>query len=432
MDSIKDMNYELTYIHPEEEPNVDELNDTVTNIDKDLKYIDNTLIESAGLYKNLLETTKLKLTSIKELINLEKERQEDINILCNKFSDFSTVINLYEDSFEGELSFDNNILTAPIKKSDIISYKIEDISGNGQAGNSYVYQNGDFISNILDTSNTSNINDDNLATYYEYSRITMSDRNEDAPIVFNKDSLEAECTLLISSDDYINKIQVNSDRDDLILKEVYISNDGNTFKLDKEYNIQINKLQDKYSDQTYIYGSGIIVVPTCKYIKLCFKSNGYTDEDIAYIKVFNENTNITKKIQKVVSAKRHVIKLNEINLFKNVYTNGSSISKELINDPIKYISLYCNEYIDSNYTIEENIKYYFIINGEEFEIVPINSQRNGKKIVRTSSQTYKLDNTQYIDESIKSAKLKIVIDSANASITPFVSNIKILIGGYNE
>ena len=428
MDTIDNMNFIPSYIHPEEEPNIDELNTTTDLIKKDLLYLDNKIIESANEYKSLLDNTKLKINEIKELINLEKERQEDINILCNSYTDFSSVININNTNSKTDLVFNNNVLTAKEKKSSLISGEIQDVSGNGYAGNNYVYQNDEFMYKTLNTSLYKNILDNNLATFFEYSRITLSNTNEEAPISFNKDSIEAECSIIIKCDDYINKIQINSDRDDLILKSVYTSNDGDIYTLDKEYNLAINRNKQSYNDQTYIYGSGIIA---SKYIKLLFSSDGYTNEEIAYIKTFNTKNNVSKKIQKVNSAKRHVIKINEINLFKNNYTNGSLLSNELIHDPIKYISLFCNEYINKDYNIEDFVKYYLIINGVEHEIIPINSQRNGKKIIRTSSQSSKLDNTDYIKEDIKSAKLKIVIKPMD-NITPFISNIKVLIGGKNE
>jgi hypothetical protein len=429
MDSIKAINFNPIYIHPEEEPIIDDINKNITEIDTDLKYIDNTLTSLASSYNSLMESTKMKLNNIKDLINLEKERQEDINILCSKYSDFSSVMNLSASDFEGDLTIDNGVLTAAIYATNSVYFTADDVSGNGMAGNDYVYQNDAFLSDTLSTSNPSTMCDDSLTTYYEYQRITVNNTDE-APLAFNRDSNEAECSIILSSGDYFNKVLINSDRDDLVLKEVYISKDGANYTLDKEYNIQINKIQEKYKDSSYIYGSGIISVSLTKYVKLCFKSNGYTEDTLAFIKTFNDNSSITKKITKVLSAKRHAIRINGISLSKNTYVTSMSVTKELITDPVKYISLYCNEYAGSDDDVSDMIKYYLIINGIEHEVIPINCQRNGKKIIRTSSQTYKLDNTDYIEESIKSAKLKIVINTSTSK-TPFISNMKILIGGYN-
>jgi hypothetical protein len=430
MDSIKNINFIPLFIHQEEEPDLEELNSGVTQIQSDLKYIDDTLTSLAFNYNSLIENAKTKINNIKTLINTEKERQEDVNILCNKYSAFSSVVNINEANLNGNLIFDNGVLTAPVTNIKVVSYTVSSIDGNGQAGNSYVYANNAFTMDTLDTSNTSSINDSSLSTYYEYQRITMNN-SEEGPAFFNKDSKEAECSIILTADDYINKITVNSDRDDLILTKVYISNDGVIYNLDKEYDIQINKNQEKYNNQTYIYGSGIIAVPITKYVKLCFKSNGYTDDELAYKKAFTNNSSTTTKIVTVNSAKRHLIKLNNITLNQNVYTKGSSITNELITDPIKYISLYCNEYASSKSNIEGLATYSLIINGTEYPVVPINSQRNGTKIIRVSAQTFQVDNTVYVKESIKSAKLKIIANGT-ANVTPYISNIKVLIGGYSE
>lgn len=428
MDRIEDTNFKPAYIHPEEEPNVDEINKELSDILKDLKNIDKITTETAQNFNDLMTRTKIKITSITDSLNLEKERQEDINILCNKFSSFSTVLNLNKEDFTGNLSYEDGIITAGINNISKVDFDIIDISGNGQEGNDFVYQNKQFLKDILDTSKQSAINDNNLVTVYEYQRITESSEESGTPIEFNKDSIEAECAILINSDKEINKLVVNSDSTSLILKEIYLSDNGISFKLDKEYNIPINNNQNKYNDQTYIYGSGIISVPKTKYVKLCFSSNGYTDDTIAYTSSFKKNDSITKKINIVESAKRHVIRINHINAYKNNYSAGSFLSKELITNPISYIALFCNEYTNSGTSIESLITYSLIINGKEHEIVPINSQRNGKKIIRMSSQSYKLDYTDYIPETIKSAKLKIKINTSE-NITPFISNLKILIGG---
>lgn len=425
------LDFNPIYIHPEEEPNVEEINSVIEQIHSSLEVADKNFIETANNFNSLLANTKLKLSNIKELLAAERERKQDINILCNKFSDFSSVLNLKEEDFSGSLQFENGILHAYITKTTPVDYKIVSIDGNGSEGNEYVYLNDSFLSTVIDTSNRGYINDKNAATAYEYARITI-DNNTDAPLTFNKDSIEAECALSLSADEEFNHIQITSERDDLILKEVYISKDGLTYELEKEYNIPINSRIEMYNDNTYIYGSGIITVEPCKYIKLVLRSNGYSDDQIAFTKTFYSDTNtneIIKKIVKVDSGKRHVIKINDISVLKNSYTKGSVVSKELITTPIKTIGLYCNEYINKDYSIDKNVNYFLIVNGQEHQITPINSHIEGKKIIRTSSQLYKSDHVVYLNEDIKSAKLKIVINTTNRDITPYISDIKILIGG---
>lgn len=427
----QDITFKENYIHPEEEPNINEINEVFLSAKNDLEYLDKSLIESANNYNNLLTSARLKILNIKELLIAEKERQQDINILCNKYSDFSSVINLKEDDFSGTLTFKNNILQSRINSAISVDYKVESIDGNGFAGNKYVYLNNDFLENIVDTTSYENIKDSNLATSFEYARITTSSKNE-VPLAFNKDSIEAECSVILSSDELFNHIELFSERDDLILKEVYTSLDGLTYELDKEYNISINNRNEIYNDYNYIYGSGIITVEPCRFIKIVLRSNGYSNDNLAYVKTFfadSKNNNLVKKIEHDNLAKRHLVKINDIKLFKNSYSKGMIISRELITSPVKCISLYCNAYINHEYSLDKNVSYYLIINGKEYEILPVNCNTDGKKIIRMSSQVYKSDYVIYLNEEIKSAKLKIVMNASNSDITPYVSDIKILIGG---
>ena len=421
------------YIHQEEEPNVSELNENVSNIVADIEQIDNEMITSAERIKNLLDSTKLRLTNIKDYLAAEKERQEDMNILCNRYSEFASVLTLKDGDYTGDLTLDNGILSAKIKSQDNIKLTVVDVNGNGYEGNKYVYSDDDFLENTMNSNNRTTMIDNSYSTYYEYSRITTSNTVDGAPILFNKDSTEAKCSIELKAEKTINKLLIYSDRDDIVLSKVYTSQDGLTYKLDKEYNVAMNERYERYNNQSYVYGSGIIAFEPCQYVKLFFQSNGYTNDTIAFVNTFynsaGDNSNIIKKVEKVDSAKRHVVKINDIKAYKNRYGKGIVVSKELIDTPINTIALYCNEYITEDYTINNNVSYFLIINGEEYQIQPINSQRNGKKIIRMSAQSYQSDHIVYLNENIKSAKLKIVINTANQNVTPYISDIKILIGG---
>ena len=428
MGRIKEMIFSPAYIHPEEEPDTGEINKNFTDINSDLKYLDSQITNTAENFSSLLSNTKLKLNNIKNILNKEQERQEDINILCNKYSSFSQVKNLNEKDFiNSNLHFDNNVISGMISKEESVQYEIEEISGNGHAGNRYVYNNKQFIENVLSTSDKSAINDNNLATVFEYARITESSSEKNTPVDFNKDSIEAECIITLKVPSKANKMILNTDRTDLILKEIYVSDDGINYELDKEYNISLNSNREKYNDQEYIYGSGIISFKESSYIKICLRSNGCSEDTLAYEKKVNNGKSVFKNINVVSTAKRHLIRINNISLFKNRYASGVGISKELISDPVSFIALYCNEYINSDMQVSDMISYSFIINGIEYVIKPINSNINGKKIIRTSEFLFKLDNTEYIKEKIKSARLKIKI-SASEKATPYISNLKILIG----
>lgn len=421
------------YIHQEEEPNVEELNKNTSDIASDINQLDEEIIASSKKIKNLLENTKLKLSNIKDYLAAEKERQEDMNIICNRYSEFASVLTLKDEDYTGDLSLNDGVMSAKLKSTENVVLSVVDVNGNGYEGNKYVYMDNQFLEDTMNSNLRESITNGNLSTYYEYSRITIRNTVEGAPLLFNKDSTEAECSVELKAEKTINKLLIYSDRTDLILSKVFTSQDGLTYKLDKEYNISMNERYERYNNQGYVYGSGIIAFEPCNYVKLFFRSNGYTNDTIAFVNTFynsvGDTSTVIKKIEKVDGAKRHVIKLNNVTGYKNKYSKGIMISKELISTPINTIALYCNEYINKDYTINNNVSYFLIINGTEYEIQPINSHRNGKKILRMSAQSYKSDHIIYLNENIKSAKLKIVINPANQNVTPYISDIKILIGG---
>ena len=334
---------------------------------------------------------------------------------------------------QGNLIVSNGIISAAISSSDSCNITVTDVTGNGYEGNSYVYANTEFTSKSLDSSKRTALTDGNLATYYEYSRITTSGDNKGMPSEFNRDSMEASCSIEINSETLINKLLITSDRDDIVLSKVYRSDDGLVYKLEADYNIAMNNRQERYNNQGYVFGSGIIAVTPSKYLKLMFKSGSSTNDTIAYIdSSYSGGSDSASTIQKIVTvkeAKRHVVRISEIVGFNNKYTAGMIVTDELITSPVTTVALYCNEYINNDYDISNNVRYFLIINGEEHEVTPINAERNGKKILRSSVQSYKSDHIEYLSESIKSAKLKIVIDPSHQDVTPYISDVKLLIGG---
>lgn len=138
----------------------------------------------------------------------------------------------------------------------------------------------------------------------------------------------------------------------------------------------------------------------------------------------------TEKLVVLNTAKRHAIKISNFKAEQNIYkTANTFVSKELITTPVKSIAFYCNEYVPEHFPEGVYFKYALTINGTEYEVLPINSQRNGKKIIRTTENSEFSEYVEYLNEDIKSAILTINLYTPNATETPFVSDIKILIGG---
>ena len=77
--------------------------------------IDKQLTTAANNFKSLLDKTKLKILKVKTSLEVERERQQDINILCNKYSDFVSVINLNKEDFAGNLNMENRVIVKNIK-----------------------------------------------------------------------------------------------------------------------------------------------------------------------------------------------------------------------------------------------------------------------------------------------------------------------------
>lgn len=139
---------------------------------------------------------------------------------------------------------------------------------------------------------------------------------------------------------------------------------------------------------------------------------------------------VNKKLVTIGSAKRHVIKINNIKAEGSVYKQTNSFkSRELISTPVKSIALFCNEYVPEHFSDSDCFKYIFTINGVDHEVVPINSDKNGKKIIRTTDYSSPSEYVIYLNEEIKSAFLSIIIKTPSTNDTPYISNLKILIGG---
>lgn len=152
-------------------------------------------------------------------------------------------------------------------------------------------------------------------------------------------------------------------------------------------------------------------------------------EDVATTDIKDQEIKTTTKI--VPTAQRHVIQISDINAERTTYHPKSIMkSRELINKPTNSIAIFCNEYIPEHILNSSSIKYYLNINGDQIEVVPINSNKNGIKIVRTFALDVTSDYVHYINETIKSAFLTIVIETSDQFNSPAISsNIKVLIGG---
>lgn len=415
--------YEL---HPEIELPVSDFNQIFDDIKTDLDILDNELLISASKFEALLIDTSSKLKDIKTILLTEKERQEDLNILCNAYTDFNSII-LTSDSnaILKSASCTNNVFSLSIDENKAITYSIEDISGNGYEGNNHVYKDGVFANTVNDTSDREYIHDGSLLTHYEYSRITASSTEQKSFPKVNFDSIKARCSLSLKGDSPFNTLEISTDSD-VILESFSTSLDGVTYHKNSLADIPLNDKGARYESKDYVYGSGILSFKDCKYIKLTIKAGSNSNDVIAFS---SKTTDNTEQIDILTSAKRSTVKISEIALSHRKYKrSGEIVLSNFISDSIGAIAIFSNEYIADDYDLRSSISYTLTLNGIEYDIIPINSHYNGKKIVRTTSQSIAADYVHYISENIKSATLTVKIKSDSTGVTPFLSDLKVLIG----
>jgi hypothetical protein len=158
----------------------------------------------------------------------------------------------------------------------------------------------------------------------------------------------------------------------------------------------------------------------------------HDEQEIVYEQMLED----AESLIKLETARRHVIRVNNLMGFSNTYDESASLStEELLTGNVSCIGIFANEYIPptfpsnaSNYGYEPYIVYVLTINGKDYEVVPINSHKAGTKIIRYSNYSIADNYTYHVGEPIKSAKLTVKINTPDPSYSPYVSNIKVCIG----
>ena len=424
------MMYEKTYIHPEESGN-EKINKAFNTGFEDVISIDKKIKETANKTSDLLKRTIDRLEVVKDTINAEKERLQDISMLCNLKTDYENVIPLKDNDFTGEFTHEDGVFFSALNSSSSVKAQVINVEGNGYEGNKYVLKNNKYLENILNTKSRNAITDNNVSSYWEYSRITASSSEPYLISDFNTDSAEAKCTVTLKFASRVNELVIKSSLDNIKVTGIKYSNDEINFKDVPMLPFTINRKDDSYKNQGYIYGSNIISFPDSKYAKITFESTSYLNEVIAFDRTqANEDETIENITTIVPTAKRHAIKINDINSrVKNYKTESTLKTGELISGgtDVYAISVFANVYYPNNIA-KDNVKFILTVNGIDYEVKPVNSHESGVKIIRFSEGKMPAEYTKYIGEKIQSASLKIVMNS-EAKLTPYINNIKILLGG---
>ena len=170
VDSIKNslktsnMIYEGTFIHPEEYGN-EKLNQAIKNSVEDINSIDQKLKDLALSTSELLEKTVKRLDVVMDIVNSEKERLQDIVMLCNEKTDYENAISLIDTDFEGDFDYENGVFSCKSTNSATVSGIVSTVEGNGYIGNKYVKNSNGYQEDTLSTKNSSSLLDNNVSTY---------------------------------------------------------------------------------------------------------------------------------------------------------------------------------------------------------------------------------------------------------------------------
>lgn len=425
-----DMVYEKTFIHPEEYGN-EKINDAFSKGFIDVTNIDIKLKELAIKTEDVLSRTVKRLDVVKDTINAEKERLQDISMLCNAKTDYDNVIPLKDNNFTGTFTYEDGVFYSGLTASSTVKFMVDDITGNGYEGNKYVLKDNKYLENVLSTKSRTALYDSNISSYWEYSRITASSSEPYLIADFNTDDAEAKSTVTLKFASIANEVSIKTTVDNIRVTGIRYSIDGVNYKDVAMLPFTINNKDDSYKNEGYIYGSSVISFPSSKYLKITFESIGYTNDIIAFERTeadSNENINTITTI--VPTAKRHAIKINDIYVKnKNFISESTMKTNELITQDtdVYAISVFANVYYPTGLSAD-NVKFILTVNGTDYEVKPVNSHDNGTKIIRFSQGKMPTEYTQYIGEKIQSAYLTVVMKSRN-QLTPYINNVKILLGG---
>lgn len=418
-------------IHPEEEIQKEIIENQFTDIIVDIQSLNYEVLEATKNYTSLMTDIVTRLNAVDTALEAERNRIQDMNIICGNYNEFTTVKQIKTSDVYGTVGLlGDYIFTAHTDNASVGKFGVTFVEGNGFSGNKFVYNNKEYAINNMNTSNEQNIYDGDPLTIYEYSRLTsIGNKTETTPAEINFDKEEARCSINIRCEDTISMLHLDMDSH-VILEDVLYSDDGIIYKSAWTTPKEINNINQSYIDPNYIYGTGVISFPPSQFIKLQLASNGATDDKLAFL--FTDASNAQQPIERTIelpNAKRHVIRISDITAHVGIFSQGYLQTKELITNPVQSIAVFANEYIPEYFPVNKTyIQYILTVNGIDYDIVPINSEKNGTKVIRVSNYSIIDDYVVHINETIKSASLKVVINTMDSNVTPYVSNVKICFG----
>lgn len=320
--------YEL---HPEDLPKRNQLIEMLTDTDMDITAVDHKIIASANNYAQLISDTIDRMNAIKERLNRDKQRLEDINFITSAYKGIGNIIPIVKDNFTGSCTYINETYSAATTEQKEAAFTVLSVSGNGYVGNAHVLDsNNDYQSLSENRGLITNLSDNSSLTVFEYSRICSRDvqkyqgtqiQNEIYDV--NYDDRDAVCTISLKSDDgNINMLELDTDLKEIRIQDLLISDDGIHYASALEDEIDFST--DLYHSMNYIAGSSIISFPESSYIKLVLSSSYASETEklgYDYTDPFGEEPETI--IRPIENAVRKVIRLNGIHAFYCKYTEST-------------------------------------------------------------------------------------------------------------
>lgn len=274
--------------HKEEEPVVKEINYSLSEIEMDTRALLGELVVIASKLEGLMSSSRDRMDQVDEAIAIEEERLEDLNMLCGEESDFSSVKMLGPEDFTGTASFQDGHFLSKIDTQSKAVLSVVSVEGNGYEGNEYVIKDSRFIIDSADTSRRSYMVDDSFASVYEYSRLSASKKENNRFAMLNYDDKEAECTVTLEATRSVSSFKVESNDRDLLITSIRVSDDNITYREIMSDSLAFNNKKRQYQKRSgYIFGTGVLSIPSSRFIRISFRSDGKTEDKIAFVRVAN-------------------------------------------------------------------------------------------------------------------------------------------------
>lgn len=403
-------------IHAEESPIIKDYNTMLIEAKNDINILNYEIMLNTVKLKSLADTIIFRFNEIEQKLLEEKSLRDDMQMLCNAYQEFENLIVVDDYITYRTCDYQKGIFKARAESSKKINFSIKEITGNGHAGNNYVLDGDSFLKTSTPNNIEKALTDDDIQTYYDYQRITVGDSETLYGQYMYKDLIPARCNIVLEADSVVNECQINGNV--FILNDLYFSNDGVSFSSSLSVPIKLDNTQS-------IQSTGYCAFPSGKYVKLACESFGVTDEKIGIETVEPSGTSL----QIIESAKRHLIRLNEIYLMRSVYKDNTYFSTDnLLNYPVQAVAVYADIYVPNHFKKDDYVQFTLTINSKSFKVVPINSELNGTKVIKTSTLDFNSSYSEYINEPITDVRLTVTFKCPNNYESAVIKHVRLMVG----